>query len=138
MVVCHISVCEEVTIPAATVHLKRPARSGRTGERKGGRDSHRVPISSHSASPKQICTPSPNVVIEEIIEETIAHEERVVMRMYAQNDLYIDKPLCSVAKLSFPYFCYLRPGAQAYSETKGTEEESQGIAGQDCCLSKWW
>ncbi|XP_017324761.1 RING finger protein 17 isoform X1 [Ictalurus punctatus] len=73
-------VCEEVTIPAATVHLKRPARSGRTGERKGGRDSHRVPISSHSASPKQICTPSPNVVIEEIIEETIAHEERVVMR----------------------------------------------------------
>ncbi|KAF4086779.1 hypothetical protein AMELA_G00088320 [Ameiurus melas] len=72
-------VCEEVTIPTAAVHLKRPARSGGSGERRRGRDIHRVPISSHSASPKQIRTPSPNVVIEEIIEEPIADEERVVM-----------------------------------------------------------
>ncbi|XP_053090427.1 RING finger protein 17 isoform X2 [Pangasianodon hypophthalmus] len=72
-------VCEEVAIPPATEPVKRPVRSGGSGERRGGRDSPRVPISPRPASPKHIHAPSPNVIIEEIIEETVAGDERDVM-----------------------------------------------------------
>lgn len=79
MVVCLVSVCEEVAIPPATEHIKQSVSSW---ERRGGRDSPRVPIFPRPAYPKYIHAPSPNVIIEEIIEETVTSEERDVMGMY--------------------------------------------------------
>ncbi|KAM9486561.1 RING finger protein 17 isoform 2-T2 [Clarias gariepinus] len=68
-------VCEEVRTPPAREHVKHPVRGVGSGER--GRDRPRVSVHPHSVSPKrmlQTYASSPDVIIEEIIEETVAGE----------------------------------------------------------------
>ncbi|KAK3543926.1 hypothetical protein QTP70_031835 [Hemibagrus guttatus] len=75
-------VCEDVAIPPATEDVKHPVRSGGSGE-KG--ENPRVLISPCPAPPKHTRAPSPNVIIEEIIEETVAGEERDVIGQDPKN-----------------------------------------------------
>lgn len=72
MWLCHVSVCEDVAIPPATEDVKYPVRSGGSGEKR---------VNPRPAPPKYTHASSPNVIIEEIIEETVAGEERDVMGM---------------------------------------------------------
>ncbi|TSO88057.1 UDP-glucose:glycoprotein glucosyltransferase 2 [Bagarius yarrelli] len=71
-----LRVHKDVAIPPAT---EQPVKSGVSAERKGGRESPQPPRSPHPATRKHIRAPSPDFVIEEIIEETVDYQERDVM-----------------------------------------------------------
>ncbi|KAG7331453.1 hypothetical protein KOW79_005422 [Hemibagrus wyckioides] len=75
-------VCEDVAIPPATEDVKHPVRSGGSGEK---RENPQVLTSPCPAPPKHTRASSPNVIIEEIIEEAVAGEERDVMGQDPKN-----------------------------------------------------
>lgn len=141
--ICHVSVCEDVDVPPSLEHVKYPVRTA-SGDKKGNRP--RAPFSPRPTPPRHVPAPSPNVIIEEIIEEPVHGEERHGAGTYTLWIGFVctftPTQTCytrvSEAEINQYYFSFLRPGAQAYRETKGTEEESQSTAGQDPCLSKWW
>lgn len=79
--VCHVSLCGDVAIPPDTEPVKRPVRHGGSGERRGSRDPPRMSVSPRLTSLKHMHTLSPNVIIEEVIEETVDGAEKDEMGM---------------------------------------------------------
>lgn len=74
--VCRDRVGEDAAISPATELVERPARRRDSGDKRRGRRSPRVSVSPGPASPGHVRAPSPDVIIEAVVEETVDGEER--------------------------------------------------------------